>query len=163
MPVSAWISDEHPGHPAADCIDGDITNHCTNLSPSNVRHPWITLDLGAAKEVTSVIIAHRQPFGKGGTTEYCCTNRILDLDFRVSDDPPATGNVPFRGGTRLGFIDKGGKNGGSTTLVAPKPLVGRYVVIINNSKGKYNGNANFNGIAEIYVFGSSQPYKCPSK
>ena len=79
---------------------------------------------------------------------------LQNADVRVSDNPPSSASVPFRGGVSLGFLEKSGKVGDDNVLVADKPLAGRYVVIINNANGKATWLPRVN-VAEVIVFGKT--------
>ena len=76
-------------------------------------------------------------------------DRLKDLDIRVSDQPPTTSSQPFKGGKQAGFIE-GPFNNGEAKEISSN-VYGRYLVLIQNSKGRFPELAM--NIAEIEVYG----------
>eukprot|EP00092_Neocalanus_flemingeri_P066723 GFUD01081324.1.p1 GENE.GFUD01081324.1~~GFUD01081324.1.p1 ORF type:complete len:513 (+),score=54.68 GFUD01081324.1:23-1540(+) len=143
-PVSAFMSSAYGNHEAVLCIDGDKQNFCHTLGTDHTSdhlYPWITLDLGTSAKVSRITIFNRLD---------CCGERLKDVDVRISNDPPTTAKQPFKGGTSVGFFDGPGHQGEIITFEAD--TTGRYIVIIQNSEGKFNAADQMN-IAEVEVYG----------
>eukprot|EP00092_Neocalanus_flemingeri_P011240 GFUD01012109.1.p1 GENE.GFUD01012109.1~~GFUD01012109.1.p1 ORF type:complete len:665 (+),score=119.74 GFUD01012109.1:399-2393(+) len=142
QPVSSSISSQYKAIKvkASRCHDGNKYNYCQTLKE---KYPWFALDLGKPMKVRRITIFNRSD-GHG--------SRLKDVEVQISNQVPTTAAEPFRGGTKLGFFEGPGKNGEAITLVAERPLPGRYVVIIQNYKGKFS--ANYMNLGEVTVVGN---------
>ena len=100
QPLTATLSSEHGGHPATNCIDGDMTNICHSREPAE-RSPWLAIDYGTSVTVNRVEIFNRNIYG----------NRLKNVDVRVSNELPTSADQMFSGGSLFGHLAGPATNG----------------------------------------------------
>ena len=110
-PVTATlssISSTYGELAGANCIDGN-TAPVSTMPLGGICHtengeakPWIAIDYG-----TRVIVERVEIFNRGD----CCGDRTRNVDVRISDELPTSGDQMFSGGTLLGHFAGPGTNG----------------------------------------------------
>ena len=106
-PVTASQSSTlRAGFGAGNCIDGDTeTVHPGKNAMCHTKKdltPWISIDYGTIVIVERVEIFNRRD---------CCGDRTRNVDVRISDELPTSGDQMFSGGTLLGRFAGPGING----------------------------------------------------
>ena len=106
-PVTATLSStlqDDNDFGAAKCIDGNTEGPDEGLpdvASDDFCHteeeptPWIAIDFGTTVTVQRVEIFNRR---------HCCGERTRNVDVRISDEVPTSGNQMFSGGTLLGHF-----------------------------------------------------------
>ena len=89
--MTATLSSTYGALTGANCIDGTGEMCHTN----NDATPWIAIDYG-----TRVIVERVEIFNRGD----CCGERTRNVDVRISDKLPTSGNQMFSGGHLLGHF-----------------------------------------------------------
>ena len=101
--LSSTIQDDN-NFGAAKCIDGNTEGPdegLTDGASADFCHteeeptPWIAIDFGTTVTVQRVEIFNRR---------HCCGERTRNVDVRISDEVPTSGNQMFSGGTLLGHF-----------------------------------------------------------
>ena len=94
---------------AGHCIDGNTVPVATlphggicSTNPNNDATPWIAIDYGTRVMVQRVEIFNRAD---------CCGDRTQNVDVRISDELPTSGDQMFSGGTLFGHFAGPGTNG----------------------------------------------------
>ena len=105
--MTATLSSTYGALAGANCIDGN-TAPVSTLSHGGICHtnndatPWIAIDYG-----TRVIVERVEIFNRGD----CCGDRTRNVDVRISDELPTSGDQMFSGGHLLGHFAGPGTNG----------------------------------------------------
>ena len=92
---------------AGNCIDGDIDGqyslcHTNENTGNDDASPWIAVDYGTRVNVERVEIFNRLDAGGDATR---------NVDVRISDELPTSGDQMFSGGHLLGHFAGPGTNG----------------------------------------------------
>ena len=106
-PVTATLSSTY--WLGANCIDGTGASCHTN----NDATPWIAIDYG-----TRVIVERVEIFNRGD----CCGERTRNVDIRISDELPTSGDQMFSGGHLLGHFAGPATNGQHIIISGQKLL-----------------------------------------
>ena len=93
----------------ANCIDGTGAMCHTN----NDATPWIAIDYG-----TRVIVERVEIINRGD----CCGDRTRNVDVRISDELPTSGDQMFSGGSLLGHF-AGPATNGQHIIISGKKLL----------------------------------------
>ena len=103
--------------PAGNCIDGETVSVATwphGLCGTNREAtPWIAIDYG-----TRVIVERVEIFN----IVHCCGAWTRNVDVRISDVLPTSGNQMFSGGTLLGHFAGPGTDGQHIIISGQKLL-----------------------------------------
>ena len=104
------------------------------------KAPWLALDFGLPVSVEKIVINNR---------DNCCGDRFRNVEVRVADQLPVSGQQKFMGGHLLASYKGPARTGDVITLTSSAKFAGRFVIIqINNDQG--TGTLNLN---EITVWG----------
>ena len=125
---------------ATNCIDGDKTSDIVCHSNCQENAPWLALDFRDPVEVTRVDIYNRidDVHGWGARTR--------NLEVRLTNEQPASGDQMYTGGGLLGTFAGPGKSH-QVIKVEGSALTGRYILIqMNNRKCLH--------LLEVEAFGS---------
>merc|ERR1719239_1254275 len=132
------MSSQYPTFVPSRCIDGVIkgvrSNVCHTAGKENA--PWLLLDFQSRVEVTRVEIYNRAD---------CCGARTRNLEVRLTDEVPTTGETMYTGGQLLGTFQGPGTDG-QIISVSGSAKIGRYVLIQMNNPQPLNFH-------EVAVFG----------
>ena len=101
-PVTATQSSVHhsTSFGAGNCIDGDTGGSI--CATKNEATPWIAIDYG-----TRVIVERVEIFNRAN----CCGDRTRNVDVRIGNELPTSGDQMFSGGTLLGHFAGPGTDG----------------------------------------------------
>jgi len=142
-PISATQSstyvDRWGTYGAGNCIDGDTGGGVFSggvCVSNNEAIPWIAVDYG-----TRVIVERVEIFNRAD----CCGGRTRNVDVRVSDELPTSGDL-FSGGTLLGHFAGPGTTG-QHIIISGQETSGRYVIVQMD-----NGGDELN-LQEVKAFG----------
>ena len=109
------------GFGAGNCIDGDTeTIHPGENAMCHTKNdatPWIAVDYG-----TSVIVERVEIFNRRD----CCGDRTRNVDVRISDQLPTSGDQMFSGGSLLGHFAGPGTKGQHIIISGQKLLLNHY-------------------------------------
>ena len=109
--------------PASKCIDGVTSGGHLKICETNGQSaPWIALEFQRQVEVTKVVMHARDD---------CCAERTKNLEVRVTNNLPTSGDSMFIGGNLLGSFQGPATNAQMIT-VKESPKVGRYVLVQMN-------------------------------
>ena len=100
--MTATQSSTRPNHPAGICIDRDTEGEFCHTLGNTDATPWIAIDYGTRVMVERVEIFNRAD---------CCGDRTRNVDVRISDELPTSGDQMFSGGTLLGNFAGPGTDG----------------------------------------------------
>ena len=132
------MSSQRTNFEATKCIDGVTrgvrSNVCHTAGKENA--PWLLLDFQSRVEVTRVDIYNRAD---------CCGERTKNLEVRLTDGVPTTGERMYTGGQLLGSFQGPGTDG-QIISVSGSARIGRYVLIQMNNPEPLN-------LHEVSVFG----------
>jgi len=127
-PVTATLSSTYGSDEAAYCIDGNTYDSTLPYGgicqTNNEATPWIAIDYG-----TRVIVERVEIFN----IVDCCGANARNIDIRISDELPTSGDQMFSGGTLLGHF-AGPATGGQHIIISGQATSGRYVVVQINSQ-----------------------------
>jgi len=147
-PVTATLSSTHqPIYGAGNCIDGDTeTMPGPEVAPAichskNDVAPWIAIDYG-----TRVIVERVELFNRLDGYGF----RTRNVDVRVADELPTSGDQMFSGGTLLGHFAGPGTNR-QHIIISGQETTGRYVIVQMD-----NGGHALN-LQEVKAFGRALP------
>ena len=94
-PVTAILSSTwDESHAASYCIDGVTQTHSHVCSSQNENAPWFAIDFE-----TEVMIERVEIFNRGWEGA-----RTRNVEIRISDELPTSGDEMFSGGTLLGHF-----------------------------------------------------------
>ena len=121
-PVTASQSSTlRAGFGAGNCIDGDTeTVHPGKNAMCHTKKdltPWISIDYGTRVIVERVEIFNRRD---------CCGDRTRNVDVRISDQLPTSGDQMFSGGSLLGHFAGPGTKGQHIIISGQKLLLNHY-------------------------------------
>jgi len=146
-PVNASMSSVYLAgyYPASKCIDGITTDGDWGggSGADGMCHtgkdlfPWIALDFGTQVMVKRVDIVNRSVLG----------DRTRNINIRVGDQLPASGEEMFTGGKLLGQFDGPATDGQYISIQGNGMLAGRYLIIQMD-----NGNDPLN-LKEVTAYG----------
>ena len=118
-PVTATLSSTwRTGYEAGNCIDGNTAPvstlpHGGICITNSEATPWIAIDYGTRVIVERVEIFNRvEVYGQ----------RTRNVDVRISDELPTSGNQMFSGGTLLGYFAGPATNGQHIIISGQKLL-----------------------------------------
>jgi hypothetical protein len=139
-PVTATLSSLHGAYVAGNCIDGNTVPVASGQPPrichtENDTTPWIAIDYGTRVIVERVEIFNRVAYG----------DRTRNVDVRISDELPTSGDQMFSGGTLLGQFAGPGTDG-QRIIISGQETSGRYVIVQMNSPTYLN-------LQEVKAFG----------
>jgi len=148
QPVTATQSSSYNNkYLAVKCIDGNTmgpddgseeVGHMCHTKDE--RAPWIAIDYGKTVAVQRVEIFNRVN---------CCGDRTKNVDVRISDELPSSGNQMFSGGTLFGHFPGPAAEGEHIVISGQREVSGRYVIVqINNGE-----NADALNLKEVRAFG----------
>merc|ERR1719234_1040961 len=155
-PVKATMSSTFQNFEAALCIDGDTESPENNPSGfvdgrPHICHsneepaPWIALDFGTRVTVQRVEIFNRKN---------CCGHRTRNVEVRVTDQLPTSGQQMFTGGSLLGRFEGTAENGQEISIQGKQALTGRYVLVqMDNGEDELN-------LKEVKAFGEFAKIDC---
>ena len=129
------MSSQHKHYEASRCIDGLTTNLC-HTAVNGDQAPWLLLQFASRVAVTRVEIYNRAAFG----------SRTENLEVRLTEEPPTSGDAMYTGGRLLGTF-KGPGLDGQIISVSGSAKIGRYVLVQMNNRQQV---LNFH---EVFVFG----------
>ena len=96
-PVTAILSSTwDESHAASYCIDGVTQTHSHVCISQNEHAPWFAIDFG-----TEVMIERVEIFNTFGHANGA---RTRNVEIRISDELPTSGDEMFSGGTLLGHF-----------------------------------------------------------
>ena len=114
------MSSEHSSgrFPAANCIDGSTSNFChTDAATGGESNPWLSIDLGSATRVESVVVYNRAS---------CCQDRLSPFEVWVGSAAGDTSGTQCGGGAQTVAatvgpftVDCGGAIGSHVTVRLP--------------------------------------------
>ena len=138
LPTNAHMSTVvNNNNAATNCIDGRKTYGMSCHSNCNETAPWLALEFPDPVKVTRVDIYNRR--GEHGA-------RTKNLEVRLTNDLPTSGDQMYTGGELLGtFVGPG--VGGEIIKVEGSALTGRYILIQMDSEDYLN-------LLEVEAFGS---------
>ena len=137
-PINAHMSTVYDNMEATRCIDGDKTGDEVCHSNCQENAPWLALEfVEGTVEVTRVDIYNRI---------YSSGERTRNVEVRLTNDLPTSGDQMYTGGELLGTFAGPGGNG-EIIKVEGFALTGRYVLIQMDNKDCLN-------LLEVEVFGS---------
>ena len=144
---SATMSSTYGGQfPGEKCIDGRVDGGLKSLCHTQrEKSPWLALNFGASVNVHAVVIHNRGD---------CCGNRLRNVEVRVADQRPNSGQQKFTGGQLLGTFKGPARNGEVVVLFSSVKtgLDGRFVIIqSDNSQG-----TEYLNLHEVTVYGNIQ-------
>ena len=128
--------------PAERCIDGREggSRSGSMCHTGGEKAPWLALDFGAQVLVERIVINNRDD---------CCGDRLRNVEVRVADQLPDSGQEMFKGGRPLATFKGPAKNREVVSLTSNAEFGGRFLIVqINNSPG--TGYLNLN---EVTVWG----------
>ena len=141
------MSKRNQDKPASKCIDGVTSGGNLSICETNGQSaPWIALEFQRRVEVTKVVMYARDD---------CCAERTKNLEVRVTNDLPTSGESMFTGGNLLGSF-QGPATKAQIITVKGSPKVGRYVLVQMN-------NPESLAFHEVTVFGKGATASCQSK
>jgi len=129
--VTATLSSTGQTGPAGNCIDGEMYDPQSPwphglCGTHREATPWIAIDYG-----TRVIVERVDIFN----IVHCCGDQTRNLDVRISDELPTSGDQMFSGGTLLGHF-AGPATNGQHIIISGQETSGRYVVVqMDNGDG----------------------------
>ena len=140
VPYAASMSSLHrSGFEASKCINGDSTtgtnSNLCHTAGNGDRAPWLLLKFQDRVAVTRVVIYNR--VNRRSTTR--------NLEVRLTDELPTTGDRMYTGGQLLGTFEGPGTDG-QVISVSGSAKTGRYVLIQMNHQDVLHFH-------EISVFG----------
>merc|ERR1719239_1009383 len=152
-PVTATMSSTFQDFEATLCIDGDTESNDSGLTDGRpqICHsngepaPWVAIDYGTRVTVQRVEIFNRKN---------CCGDRTRNVEVRVSDQLPTSGQQMFTGGGLLARFEGPAQNGQKISVTGEQPLTGRYVLVQMN-----NGEDGLN-LKEVKAFGEFTKIDC---
>ena len=154
LPVAASLSTTYKHLSAKKCIDGVTNGNIKDLCHSKLElAPWLALDYGKGRTISveKVVLFNR---------EDCCSTRTKNVEIRLSNKLPASGNKMFSGGKLLGTF-KGPATRGQEVEIRSMPgwekKFGRYLIIQMN----FGNAANYLNLQEAFALGIS--HFAPSK
>ena len=138
------------GASAPKCIDGVTSGNwltvCGTPQTPQQPAPWIALEFHSRVEVTKVVLYARKD---------CCSERTKNLDVRITDELPTSGDRMYTGGELLGSYE-GPAREGQIITVKGSPQFGRYVLVQMNNPQPLSFH-------EVTVFGKGARTSCQSK
>ena len=147
-PVAATLSTTYKHFSAKKCIDGITNGNITDLCHSKRElATWLALDYGKGAKVSveKVVLFNRAD---------CCWTRTKNIEIRLSNELPASGNRIFQGGKLQGTFKGPAKRGQQVEIKSVpgwEKTFGRYLIIQMNF-----GNApNYLNLQEAFAFGIS--------
>ena len=136
VPTDAHMSTTYGNMKATRCIDGNKTHGlCHNDCQENA--PWLAVEFPDPVEVTRVDIYNRRD--EWGS-------RTKNLEVRLTNDLPTSGDQMFTGGKLLGTWAGPGKDG-EIVKIEGSALTGRYILIQMNGRDCLH-------LLEVEAFGS---------
>ena len=125
---------------ATNCIDGDKTGDIVCTTNGQENAPWLALEFRDPVEVTRVDIYNRID------DVHDWAARTKNLEVRLTNELPASGDQMYTGGVLLGTFAGPGESGEIIKIEDPA-LTGRYVLIQMNDRDCLN-------LLEVEAFGS---------
>ena len=146
LPVAATLSTTYKHFRAKKCIDDVSNGKIKGLCHSKrERAPWLALDYGEGAKVSveKVVLLNRVD---------CCGDRTKNVEIRLSNKLPASGNKMFSGGKLLGTFKGPATRGQRVEIqsaIGWENKFGRYLIIQMNF-GSAESNLN---LKEVFAIG----------
>jgi len=141
-PVKATMSStfKNNDHFRADkCIDGNTRGPDVGVSDGEAvdlchtavePKPWLAIDFGSGAAVRRVEIFNRID---------CCAERTRNIEVRVSNELPTSGQQMFTGGRLLGNFAGPAEKGQKISILGQRTLTGRFVIVqMDNGQDELN-------------------------
>ena len=119
-------------------------DYCTDSDPNTICHtleekaPWLALHFPSSVKVKRVEIKNRVD---------CCGDRMRNVEVRVTDSLPTTGDAMFTGGELLGTFTGPASDGQLVEVEGETAIMGQFVLVqMDNGRDVLN-------LAEVRVFG----------